>query len=226
MNESDTAVPQAPSDPQGFIRSQTALERPAMVPELRLWLASEITPIWEATEAALEKHGIDPPYWAFCWPGGQAVARWLLDNPQTVAGKRVLDFAAGSGVAALAAARAGARQVIANDIDPMAIAAIALNAAENGLSIDSEQVDRLARPGEPDVDVVIAGDVCYEREMSARALDWLRSHAALGRLVLLGDPGRNYFSATGLIELARYSIPTSLQLENRGLRETTVWRVT
>jgi predicted nicotinamide N-methyase len=213
------------ADPAGFIRSQTALEAPAMVPELRLWLASEITPIWEATEAALERAGIDPPYWAFCWPGGQAVARYLLDNPHVVAGRHVFDFAAGSGIAALAAARAGASRVTANEIDPMAIAAMQLNAETNGLVVGTDQNDWLGQPAAPEADVVIAGDVCYEREMSARALAWLRSHAAAGRLVLLGDPGRNYFSASGLVERARYNIPTSLQLENRGLRETTVWQV-
>jgi predicted nicotinamide N-methyase len=213
-------------DPAGFIRTQTALEAPVMVPELRLWLASEITPIWEATEAVLERAGIDPPYWAFCWPGGQAVARYLLDNPDLVAGRRVFDFAAGSGVAALAAAWAGAARVTANEIDPMAIAAMQLNAETNGLVIETDRQDWLGQPAAPEADVVIAGDVCYEREMSARALAWLRSHAAAGRLVLLGDPGRNYFTASGLVERARYDIPTSLQLENRGLRETTVWQVT
>lgn len=212
-------------DPAGFIRSQTALQQAAMVPELQLWLASEITPIWEATEAVLERIGIDPPYWAFCWPGGQAVARYMLDNPAVVLGRSVFDFAAGGGIASLAARRAGARKVIANEIDPMAIAAIALNGATNEVDIETDEGDWLDRPGAPEVDVVIAGDVCYEREMSLKALAWLRSHARHGRQVLLGDPGRNYFTADGLVELARYEIPTSLQLENRGMRETTVWRV-
>jgi predicted nicotinamide N-methyase len=215
-----------PVDPEGFIRANTALEAPAMVPEFRLWLASEYVPIWQATESWLEEQNIDPPYWAFCWPGGQAVARYLLDNPATVAGKRVIDFAAGSGVSSMAAAKAGAASVIANDIDVLSLIAARLNAEANGLAIDTSSTDWLAAPGEtPDADVVIAGDVCYEREMSAQALAWLRSQAARGRLVLLGDPGRNYFSAQGLEEQARYEIPTSLQLENRGMRETVVWRV-
>ena len=215
-----------PVDPEGFIRTNTALEAPAMVPEFRLWLATEYVPIWQATEAWLDEHNIDPPYWAFCWPGGQAIARYLLDNPGIVRGKHVIDFAAGSGVSAMAAARAGAASVLANDIDAMSLVAARLNAGANGLSIDVNAEDWLAgADGHPTADVVIAGDVCYEQDMSVRALAWLRSHARLGRLVLLGDPRRNYFSAQGLEECARYEIPTSLQLENRGMRETVVWRV-
>lgn len=215
-----------PDDPESFIRANTALETPAMVPEFRLWLASEYVPIWQATEAWLEEQNVDPPYWAFCWPGGQAVARYLLDNPEVVAGKRVIDFAAGSGVSSMAAARCRAASVVANDIDRLSLVAARLNAKANGLSIDTSSEDWLAgTPGDPEAEVVIAGDVCYEREMSVHALAWLRSHAAKGRLVLLGDPSRNYFSAQGLEELGRYEIPTSLQLENRGMRETVVWRV-
>ena len=215
-----------PADPQTFIRANTALEAPAMVPEFKLWLASEYVPIWQATEAWLEEQNVDPPYWAFCWPGGQAVARYLLDNPDLVAGKQVIDFAAGSGVSSMAAAKAGAASVLANDIDLLSLVAARLNAEANGLSIDTSSADWLAGPdGDPETEVVIAGDVCYEREMSKRALDWLRGHANRGRLVLLGDPGRNYFSAQGLEERARYEIPTTLQLENRGMRETVVWRV-
>lgn len=219
-----------PSNPEGFIRANTALEAPAMVPEFKLWLASEYVPIWQATETWLEEQNVDPPYWAFCWPGGQAIARYLLDNPELVEGRHVIDFAAGSGVSAMAAARAGAASVLVNDIDVLSLVAARLNAQANGLSFDVSAEDWLAGPeGAPVVplvaDVVIAGDVCYERDMSIRALAWLRGHARLGRLVLLGDPGRNYFTAQGLEECARYEIPTSLQLENRGMRETVVWRV-
>ena len=215
-----------PADPEGFIRANTALEAPVMVPEFRLWLASEYVPIWQATETWLEEQNVDPPYWAFCWPGGQAIARYLLDNPALIEGQRVIDFAAGSGVSSLAAARAGAASVVANDIDALSLVAARLNARANDLAFDVSREDWLAGPeGAPDTDIVIAGDVCYERDMSTRALAWLRGHARLGRLVLLGDPGRNYFSAQGLEERARYDIPTSLQLENRGMRETVVWRV-
>ncbi|WIM12320.1 50S ribosomal protein L11 methyltransferase [Enhydrobacter sp.] len=215
-----------PADPEAFIRANTALETPAMVPEFRLWLASEYVPIWQATEAWMEEQNIDPPYWAFCWPGGQAIARYLLDHPEEVRGRRVIDFAAGSGVSSMAAVRAGAASVLANDIDRLSLIAARLNAAANGLAFEVSDEDWLAGPeAEPEADIVIAGDVCYERDMSARALAWLRGHAGAGRLVLLGDPGRNYFSAQGLEERARYQIPTSLQLENRGMRETVVWRV-
>jgi len=215
-----------PADPEGFIRANTALEAPAMVPEFKLWLASECVPIWQATEEWLERQNVDPPYWAFCWPGGQALARYLLDHPHEVRGKRVIDFAAGSGVSSMAAVRAGATSVLANDIDLLSLTAARLNAAANGLALEISGDDWLGGPeGTPQADVVLAGDVCYEREMSARALAWLRGHARLGRLVLLGDPGRNYFSAQGLEERARYMIPTSLQLENRGMRETVVWCV-
>jgi predicted nicotinamide N-methyase len=215
-----------PDDPEGFIRANTALETPSMVPEFKLWLATEYVPIWQATEAWMEEQNIDPPYWAFCWPGGQAIARYLLDHPAEVRGKRVVDFAAGSGVSSMAAARAGASSVIANDIDALSLVAARLNAQANDLVVEVSAEDWLATGGgKPEADVVIAGDVCYEREMSQRALAWLRSHANAGRLVLLGDPGRNYFSAQGLEERARYEIPTSLQLENRGMRETVVWRV-
>ncbi|MBX3498800.1 MAG: methyltransferase [Alphaproteobacteria bacterium] len=216
----------APGDPAAFIRTYTALGTPAMVPELRLWLAAEYLPIWQATEDWLEKQNVDPPYWAFCWPGGQAMARYLLDHPGMVQGRHVIDFAAGCGVASLAAARCGAARVVANEIDPVAIAAMRLNAEANALGIETSDSDWLQGPsGLPEAEIVIAGDVCYEREMTARAMDWLRGHASKGRLVLLGDPGRNYFTADRLEELARYDIPTSLQLENRGLRETMVWRV-
>ncbi|MBV8394255.1 MAG: methyltransferase [Alphaproteobacteria bacterium] len=219
-------MPRLPADPEGFIRANTALETPAMVPEFKLWLATEYVPIWQATEAWLEEQNVDPPYWAFCWPGGQAIARYLLDHADEIRGKRVIDFAAGSGVSAMAAKRAGAISVIANDIDTLSLVAARLNAQANGLDVEVSSEDWLAgADGKPEADVVIAGDVCYEREMSQRALAWLRSHANAGRLVLLGDPGRNYFSAQGLEERARYEIPTSLQLENRGMRETVVWRV-
>jgi predicted nicotinamide N-methyase len=215
-----------PADPESFIRTNTALGAPAMVPEFRLWLASECVPIWQATEDWLERQNVDPPYWAFCWPGGQAIARYLLDHPLEIRGKRVADFAAGSGIASLAAARSGAASVLANDIDALSLVAVQLNAAANRLALELSNDDWLAGPeGEPTADVVIAGDVCYEQHMSARALAWLRAHARRGRLVLLGDPGRNYFDAQGLEERARYTIPTSLQLENRGMRETVVWRV-
>src|SRR5881394_134140 len=144
-----------PADPEGFIRANTALEIPIMVPEFKLWLASEYVPIWQATEAWLEERNVDPPYWAFCWPGGQAIARYLLDHPEAVLGKHVIDFAAGSGVSSMAAARAGAASVTANDIDTLSLVAAQLNATANGLAFDVSAEDWLAGPaGAPSADVV------------------------------------------------------------------------
>ncbi|HEX7200614.1 MAG TPA: 50S ribosomal protein L11 methyltransferase, partial [Dongiaceae bacterium] len=162
------------SDPSAFIRAETALSAPPLVPEIRLHLASEILPIWQATEADLARHGLPPPYWAFAWPGGQALTRHLLDHRELVAGRRVLDFAAGSGLSAIAAAMAGASTVAAADIDPFARAAIALNADTNGVDVALIEEDILLTPGDwpSDWDVILAGDVCYERPMAERVAAW------------------------------------------------------
>lgn len=208
-----------------FIRANTVLEAPSMVPELRLHLATEITPIWRASEADLERMGVPPPYWAFCWPGGQAIARHILDHPELVRGRRVLDFAAGSGMAAFAAIKAGAASAIGNDIDAYAVAAMRLNAEANGLAIEIDGRDLLMQQAQRDFDVILAGDVCYERPLAEAVFAWLQAHAKLGALVLLGDPGRSYRPTQGIEEVARYDIPTSLQLENHGMKETVVWRV-
>ncbi len=211
------------ADPTAFIRAQTALKAPPLVSEIRLHLASEVTPLWRATEATLATHNVPPPYWAFAWPGGQALARYVLDHPETVRGRRVLDFAAGSGLAGIAAARSGAAAVAAADVDAHAAAAIALNAAANGVTIDILHDDPIDRPSA--WDVVLAGDVCYEQPMAGRATNWLRRLAAAGTEVLLGDPGRSYRPADGLVQLARYRVPTSLDLETRTEYETVVWRL-
>jgi predicted nicotinamide N-methyase len=210
------------SDPADFIRAETALTSPPLVPEIRLHLASEMLPIWQATEADLAKRDLPPPYWAFAWPGGQALARHLLDHQGLVAGRRVLDFAAGSGLSAIAAAMAGAAQVFAAEIDRFALAAIALNAEANGVQVACIAGDVLDSGG--DWEVILAGDVCYERPMAERVVRWLGERARAGRLVLMGDPGRSYLPASGLVEIARYEVPTSLDLEDRTLRQTTVWR--
>ncbi len=210
---------------EAFIRANTVLEAPSMVPELRLHLATEITPIWRASEAALEEMGVPPPYWAFCWPGGQAIARLILDRPDLVRRRTVLDFAAGSGLAALAAMKAGAASARACDIDAFALDAMRLNAEANGVAILVDGADLLEIEAERGIDVVLAGDVCYERPLAERVFGWLRRHAGNGALVLLGDPGRAYLPTQGLQEFARYDIPTSLQLENHGMKETIVWRV-
>jgi len=210
------------SNPSAFIRAETALSAPPLVPEIQLHLASKILPIWQATEADLERNGVPPPYWAFAWPGGQALTRHLLDHRELVAGRRVLDFAAGSGLSAIAAAMAGAATVAAADIDPYARAAIALNAASNGVEVALIEEDILGAPG--DWEVVLAGDVCYERPMAERVARWFTQLAGAGRLVLIGDPGRSYLPGSGLKEIARYQVPTTLELEYCTMRETVVWR--
>ncbi|MGC8476934.1 MAG: class I SAM-dependent methyltransferase [Acetobacteraceae bacterium] len=208
-------------NPEAFIRAHTALARPALVPEIPLWSATEITPLWQATEAWLEARDLAPPFWAFAWPGGQALARHVLDHPERVAGRRVLDFAAGGGIAAIACARAGAASVEAAEIDPLARAAIALNAAENGVTVTVAADDVLAGPGR--WDLILAGDVCYEAPMTARILPWLRARAGTAS-VILADPGRAYLPA-GLAELARYTVPTTRELEDRETRMVTLYRL-
>jgi predicted nicotinamide N-methyase len=210
-------------DPAIFVRRNTAVGAPPFVPEIRLHLASEVTPLWQATEETLARGAVPPPFWAFAWAGGQALARYLLDHPQTVAGRSVLDFGSGSGLVALAAAKAGARPVLAAEIDPFAAAAIAGNAALNKVLVEVTTVD-LVDAG-PAWEVVTAGDVCYERAMAERLVPWLRALAAHGSLVLLGDPGRAYLPAWGLVERARYLVPTSREIEDRDTRETVVWQV-
>jgi predicted nicotinamide N-methyase len=211
-------------DAETFIRSNTAISAPPLVPEIRLHLATEVTPIWQATEESLARFGTPPPFWAFAWAGGQALARYILDHPETVAGREVLDFASGSGMVAIAAAKAGAKYVTATDIDHFAAAAIALNAALNGVTVTVETRDLLDR-GPAGWGVVLAGDICYEEPMSSRALAMLRRAAARDRLALLGDPGRAYLPRDGLEELARYTVPTSRELEDREAREGVVYRV-
>lgn len=206
-----------------FIRSATRLQAPPRVPELRLHLADEMTRIWERTEAELGAQGVDPPFWAFAWAGGQTVARHLLDTPDEVAGRTVLDLATGSGLVALAALRAGARSVLAVDIDPVSAVAVGLNAAANGLArgLTAVTADLLDVPA-PDVDVIVAGDVCYDRDMTARVLPWLRAAHDAGARVLLGDPGRAYLPG-GLARVAEYDVPTTADLEGREVVPSAVY---
>lgn len=211
------------TDPAAFIRANTELLHPPLVPEIVLHLASEIVPIWRKTEEELAAEGVPPPFWAFAWAGGQALARWVLDHPECVQGRRVLDFASGSGLSAIAAMKAGATQVVANEIDTFAIAAILLNARVNDVRVEHALEDLIGR--DDGWDTVLAGDVCYEREMAARVFDWLRQLAARGATVLLGDPGRNYLPKADLHELAVYDVQTTRELEDREIRRTKVWRV-
>jgi len=211
-------------DPAIFVRDNTAIAAPPLVPELRLHLATEITPIWQATEESLARTALPPPFWAFAWAGGQALARYLLDHPLVVADSDVLDFGAGSGLVGIAAALAGAARVTAAEIDPFAAAAIAANAALNGVAVAviTANVIETAQPFWP---MITAGDVCYEQPMADAAISWLRRQASRGSLVLLGDPGRAYLPTQGLRERACYRVPTSRELEDRDCKETIVWEV-
>ena len=211
-------------DPAEFVQRNTAITAPPLVPEIRLHLATEVTPLWQATERTLAGNALAPPFWAFAWAGGQALARYLLDNPEIVRGREVLDIGSGSGIVAIAAAKAGASRVVAAEIDHFAAAAIALNAPLNGAVVTVETRDLLDRAA-AGWGVALAGDICYEEPMSSRAMALLRRIAARGRPALLGDPGRAYLPKDGLAELARYTVPTSRELEARESSEGVVWQV-
>lgn len=210
-------------DRAAFIRANTALTAPPHVPEIVLHLADEAHDLWLKTEEELAEIGLPPPFWAFAWAGGQGLARFVLDRPQWVAGKRVLDFAAGSGLVAIAAARAGAAQVTACDIDPFSGAAISLNTAANGVAVGFEPRDLVDT--DDGWDVVLAGDVFYEKPMAERLLPWFSALAARGADVLVGDPGRAYLPKQRLAALAAYEVPVTRALEDAEVKRTTVWKL-
>jgi predicted nicotinamide N-methyase len=205
-----------------FVQAHTILGHPPLVPEIALYLATEITPIWQATEDWLAAHEIEPPFWAFAWPGGQALARHVLDHPASVARRRVLDFAAGGGIAAIACARAGAAAVDAVEIDPLAFAAVHLNASANGVSVNAKAADVVGT--ECRWDLILCGDVCYEARMTAHILPWLRRMASSAE-VWVADPGRAYLPRNGLAAFATYRVPTTLELEDRTERNVTLYRL-
>lgn len=227
----------AATDPAAFIRKNTALKSASLVPEIRLHLADTALELWQMTEDELESIGLPPPYWAFAWAGGQALARYILDHPETARGKTALDFASGSGLVAIACALAGAERVYATEIDDFAFEAIRLNADANGVADRITVVkrdllagDSLAGDGppaeSPRIDLLTAGDVCYEKPMADRVIGYLREQARTeGRQVLLGDPGRTYKPKSGLTELAEYRVPVPRDLEDSDLRRTLVWQV-
>ncbi len=207
---------------RAFIAANTRLQAPPHAPELVLHLADEITPIWKLTEEELGEMGVPPPFWAFAWAGGQALARYLIDHPAEVAGKRVVDFATGSGIVAIAAAKAGAADVLAADIDVFCGAAVALNAAANGVAVRYTDANLLdAAP--PAVDVICAADICYEKPLAVEVIAWLKAARAAGTRVLIGDPGRSYFPREGLTKLAEYQVPTTRELEDMEVKRTSVW---
>jgi predicted nicotinamide N-methyase len=208
----------------GFVRAHTVPGVAAYLPELRLYLADDAIWLWESTERRAGGAPLPPPFWAFAWAGGQAVARHVLDHPELVAGRRVLDLACGGGVVALAAARSGAASVLAVDIDGYAVAAVSLNAALNGLAVTA-RVEDLVDAEPPDVDVVLAGDVCYSREMTGRILGFLDRARARGLDVLLGDPGRAYLPRERLELVSSHQIPVPRALEDAEVKTATVWRL-
>jgi predicted nicotinamide N-methyase len=211
------------TSPLHFVRAHTVLTAPSLVPEIRLHLATEILPLWSKTEEQIEKEGLPPPYWAFAWAGGQALARYVLDKPETVRGRRVLDFGSGSGLVAIAAAKAGASSVLAADVDAFAAAAIVINARANDVEIDVRQKDVLEHRCV--WETVLVGDMCYERPLAERLLAWLGKAMQGGTQVFLGDPGRNYFPKAGVEKLASYQVTSSRDLEDRDIRATAVYRL-
>lgn len=205
-----------------FIRSNTRLLPVPLVPEVLLHLAHEAVPLWEKTEEELGLMGLPPPFWAFAWAGGQALARHVLDNDDLVKGKRVLDLASGSGLVAIAAARAGAADVLAADIDGHAVTAIGLNAEANAVSLTTTTAD-LLQADPPACDVLLVGDLFYERDLATRLLDWLQRARQAGAAVLIGDPGRSYLPVQALVARASYEVPVTRDLEDSEIKKTSVW---
>jgi predicted nicotinamide N-methyase len=206
----------------GFIVENTVLSRARLVPEIGLYLATEITPLWQATETFLAAHNMAPPFWAFAWPGSEVLARYITDHPDIVAGRRVLDFAAGCGLAGIAAARAGSLSVLAAEIDPLAGAAIGQNAALNQVEIEVFVGDIVG--ADCAWDVILCGDVCYEAPMTRHILPWLRRMAS-DASVFLAEPGRTYAPKDGVDEVTRYMVPVSLELEDSESREVVLGRL-
>ena len=210
------------TDPATFILANTDVTAPPHVPEIRLHLATEAHDLWLKTEEELQAIGLPPPFWAFAWAGGQGLARYILDHPDTVASKRVLDFASGSGLVAIAAKQAAAAHVLAADIDPWTEAAVRLNAAENHVEISFTSQDLIGR--EIEADVLLAGDVFYDRGMADLLIPWFTRLSGEGKVVLVGDPGRSYCPKDRLTEMAVYQVPVTRALEDSEVKKTTVWR--
>jgi predicted nicotinamide N-methyase len=212
------------ADPEkaAFIRAHTRLLPVPHAPEIRLHLADEATALWEKTEEELGEMGLPPPFWAFAWAGGQALARYILDDPEIVRGKRVLDFASGSGLIAIAAALAGAAPVEASEIDEFALAAIELNAEANGVAVSRRAGDIVGQ--DQGWTLVLAGDVAYERDLAERVTEWLATLAERGARILIGDPGRTYLARDRLEPIAEYSIPVTRALEDMEIKRTQVWQ--
>jgi predicted nicotinamide N-methyase len=209
-------------DPRAFIRAQTRLLPVPHAPEIRLHLADDAAELWQKTEDELGEIGLPPPFWAFAWAGGQALARYVLDNPGLVAGRRVLDVASGSGLVAIAAGMAGAATIEAADIDAFAVAAIGLNAEANGVAVTLRLADLVGT--DEGWDTVLAGDIFYDRDIAGRMTDWLLALQGRGATVLVGDPGRSYLPKEKLEELACYRVPVTRALEDAEIKVSRVWR--
>ena len=206
-----------------FIRANTRLLAPPLVPGVHLQLAEESLPIWQKTEEELGEMNVPPPFWAFAWAGGQALARYVLDTPDLVRGKRTVDLGSGSGLVAVAAMKAGAKSALAADIDVMASAAAALNAAANGVEVDVTADDLLAAPPHG-IDVLLVGDLFYERALADRTLAFIEAAAKTGAVVLIGDPQRNYFPKGRFEAVVEYSVPVTRELEDAEIKRSAVWR--
>jgi predicted nicotinamide N-methyase len=221
----------APADRTAFIRANTRLRPVPLVPEISLHVADEAVPIWHKTEEELGEMGLPPPFWAFAWAGGQALARYVLDRPEIVGGKRVLDLAAGSGLVGIAAMRAGASSVTASDIDAFACTATLLNAKANDVRLSICGDDLLAASIDDDPsfsnawDVILAGDIFYERDTAERAFAFLSRHVARGAAVLIGDPSRTYLPKDRLTRCAEYNVPVTRELEDNEIKRTAVWTI-
>ena len=212
------------ADRTGFIRANTSIMAPPLVPEVSLHLAHEAVPVWQKTEDELGEIGLPPPFWAFAWAGGQALARHVLDHPEIVRSQRVLDLASGSGLVGIAARKAGAAHVLATDIDGFAVSAIAMNMALNAVFLEVATDDLLSTTP-PICDVILVGDLFYERSLAERVFAWLVQAEAQGTAALIGDPGRSYLPRDKLEKLAEYMVPVTRDLEDAEIKRTAVWRL-
>lgn len=211
------------ADKAAFIRDNTRLRPVPLIPDISIFVADEAVPLWHKTEEEIGREGLPPPFWAFAWAGGQALGRYVLDHPDVVRGKHVLDLASGSGLVGIAAMKAGAASVAVADIDPFARVAADLNAQHNGITLTIVTRDLLASPENEQWDVILAGDIFYERDTAQRAFDFLARHALRGTSVLIGDPGRSYLPKDKLVAVAAYGVPVTRDLEDADIKHTSVW---
>ncbi len=214
----------AQQDHRGFIVANTRRLQPPLVPEITLYLAEESVPLWQKTEEQLGQINVPPPFWAFAWAGGQALARYILDTPDLASGKRVIDLGAGSGLCAIAARFAGAATVVAADVDPFCEFAIALNAEANDCQVTATTDNLLIQPP-PAVDLVLIGDLFYEQDLSHSVLAWADAAMEQGARVLVGDPRRSFFPAERFRPIGEYAVPVTRALEDAAIKRTAVWEL-